>query len=107
MLCSAPLKAPLQIAADSLSLAVGTTWTPIGLPPMANGDPPGYVALTWDGDVWLNVRSRSLPSGDRGHALNPRQQPYVFDVRGEALGLFFFRYTTPATDVHITPLENS
>jgi hypothetical protein len=103
-----PLKAPPKIAGDSETTAVNTSWTAVGIPTRLDGEKPRYVMVTWDGDVWIHTRSRSVDigPGDRGIALNPRQQPYVFDLMGEPLGLYFFRYTTPATDVHLTPLEN-
>jgi hypothetical protein len=104
-----PLKSPPQIAADSLTTAVGTSWTATTIPNRADGNPARFILITWDADVWLHVRSRSwdIGDGDRGVALNPRNQPYVFDVAGEPTGLYFFRYTTPTTDVHLTPLENT
>lgn len=106
MLCSWPLKAPLQIAADSITVVVGTSWTSVDIPPAANGNPPRYVLISWDEETQIHVRGKS-GSHSRGKALNPHTQPVVLDVSGETGGLYFFRHqASVTTNVHVTPLEN-
>lgn len=107
-----PLKSPPQIAADSLTIAISTAWTPAVIPDRADGSGAKFIMVTWDADVWLHLASQAAigVEGTRDFALNPRKQPYVFDVGGQPEGLYFFRYPhpgSPTTNVHLTPLENT
>lgn len=101
-----PLESPPKIGGPGAAQALGTGWTVCTVPTLPDGTRARYVMLTWDAHTYIHVRAYPSTGMNRGVALNPARQPYVFDVHG-TVAIYGFRYEAgTVTDLHMTPLGN-
>lgn len=99
-----PLRSPPQIAGDSTTLALTTTFQTPTLPNTVDGVQARYIMVTWESATGapLNIGYEGTNFGPQLHFYG---QPYVFDVSG-CSSTFKFRLGAGTGTLHLTPLEN-
>jgi len=97
-----PLRSPPQIAGDSATVSLSTSYANVDLPVCADGEPARYVLLAWEGGEGLQVK---MPGNSLAPWFHELGMPYLLRLSRTSATRVTMKLRSGTGTLHLTPVE--